>query len=337
VLLEGAERCRIEDNHFLNIGGNAVYLKGPSARNLIRRNEISRTGACGVSLAGKQARAQYPVFNEVVHNRIHHTGVLNTYSAGVFLGLSEGNVIGHNAIHDVPHHAVNLGNSGRSRNIIEYNEIRDTCLETSDTGAINCWMEETEKTAMRQGHIIRCNLVVDSRGHGIYVDNYTSNCLLYGNVIVRPASGYGILVNSGKNNVVENNVIVDAGTAIAIGSWNDSFDWLVPQMRGFQMGNRFCRNIVFGAKAKEPVVMAGPNWTPRSVAQVDYNLIFNAPNAESYLRDWRKSGLETHSLIADPLFVDPAHGNYRLKPESPAFQLGFQAIDFARIGPGSNQ
>jgi len=34
----------------------------------------------------------------------------------------------------------------------------------------------------------------------------------------------------------------------------------------------------------------------------------------------------------DPLFVDAAHGNYQLKPGSPAFALGFQRIPFEKIG-----
>ena len=34
----------------------------------------------------------------------------------------------------------------------------------------------------------------------------------------------------------------------------------------------------------------------------------------------------------DPLFVDAAEGNYRLKPESPAIALGFKEIPFEKIG-----
>jgi hypothetical protein len=41
---------------------------------------------------------------------------------------------------------------------------------------------------------------------------------------------------------------------------------------------------------------------------------------------------DTHSLTADPLLVDPAHGDYHLKPQSPAFELGFQPIPIERIG-----
>jgi len=42
--------------------------------------------------------------------------------------------------------------------------------------------------------------------------------------------------------------------------------------------------------------------------------------------------VEIHSLCADPMFVDIAKGDLRLKPESPAWKLGFQRIDASSIG-----
>jgi hypothetical protein len=36
--------------------------------------------------------------------------------------------------------------------------------------------------------------------------------------------------------------------------------------------------------------------------------------------------------VADPLFVDPEHRDYRLKPESPALALGFKPIDVNEAG-----
>ena len=75
-------------------------------------------------------------------------------------------MIGHNAIHNVSHHAINLGSSGQSRNIVEYNEIRRTCQRTADTGAINCWADAQPRDAARQGHIIRYNLIADPHGNG---------------------------------------------------------------------------------------------------------------------------------------------------------------------------
>ncbi|MCY2988731.1 MAG: right-handed parallel beta-helix repeat-containing protein [Planctomycetota bacterium] len=48
---------------------------------------------------------------------------------------------------------------------------------------------------------------------------------------------------------------------------------------------------------------------------------------------WQMAGADTHSVVADPLFVDPEHGDFTLQPESPALKLGFEPIPFGEIGP----
>jgi hypothetical protein len=48
--------------------------------------------------------------------------------------------------------------------------------------------------------------------------------------------------------------------------------------------------------------------------------------------EWQAKGMDRHGLVADPQFVDPAHGDFSLKPGSPALKLGFQPIDTSRIG-----
>ena len=230
VHLRKAEHCRIEDCHFNAVGGNGVYLESHNLRNVIAHNELSECGANGIVLAGD--RFHHPFGNRIEDNNIHDSGVFNKYTAGVFLGVSDGNLVRHNQIEHVPHHAINLSENPVGRNVLEYNRIRFADQEISDSGAINCWMEKPiDPDAQRCGHIIRYNLIADTLGcevsegkvgqigkhgapaTGIYLDNETSHCLVFGNVILR-AGNYGIVVHMGKNNLIENNIILDCPTSI---------------------------------------------------------------------------------------------------------------------------
>ena len=339
---------------FWAVGGNGIYLQGYNLRNVVRRNEIAHCGGNGIALGGswgrgdylkpdatlagpvrmslRDAHLQYPLFNRIVENHVHHTGELIYDAAGVFAALSEDNVIAHNAIHDTSHHGINLGGGGLNRNYVEFNDIRRTCQQTVDAGAINCWGMEGPtpayfqgRNAALQGHVIRWNFIADGRGEGIYLDSYASNCLVYGNVIVR-VSGKAIKVHGGKNNILENNLIVGADYAV---EFTNAVSDFIPEMAGFCRGNRFCRNIVADCRTR---VFVLDNWNDQMLERSDENLIFRSKHGPFYAAACRRLGFEADSIAADPLFVDPAHDDYRLKPGSPAFALGFQPIDISRIG-----
>jgi hypothetical protein len=48
---------------------------------------------------------------------------------------------------------------------------------------------------------------------------------------------------------------------------------------------------------------------------------------------WQSLGLDRHSVIADPRFVNQAQDDYRLRADSPAMALGFKPIPTDAIGP----
>ena len=363
--LTGADHCCIENNIFYAVGGNGLYLEGYNTRNLIRNNEISHAGACGVVLIGSKyfrPVQRHPTYNQIVDNHIHHCGFFDKYGAGVFLGLSDGNVVGHNLIEYLPHHAINLGGSGFGRNILEYNEIRHACLETFDNGAINSWMtdphEYTQRDTERSGHIIRYNRIADTRGcrideqgklapggnaNGIYMDDYTSNCFVYGNLIERSGGMGGVYINGGKNNIVENNIIVECRGQLSAGPcWG-----FAPQMGDFANGNVFCRNIVYRFRSGGQLYFLR-DWPEKVIGQADHNLFFTPtagdltitiePRDEAEGKttlsfgEWQNLGFDAHSVIKDPRFVDPEHHDYRLRSDSPALELGFVPIDVSKIG-----
>ncbi|MEX0669818.1 MAG: alpha/beta hydrolase-fold protein [Pirellulales bacterium] len=52
---------------------------------------------------------------------------------------------------------------------------------------------------------------------------------------------------------------------------------------------------------------------------------------------WQALGFDSRSVVADPLFVDRDHDDYRLRPGSPALKLGFALIPVEKIGPFADE
>ncbi|TWT52469.1 hypothetical protein Pla22_00930 [Rubripirellula amarantea] len=63
----------------------------------------------------------------------------------------------------------------------------------------------------------------------------------------------------------------------------------------------------------------------------DIELVEMEPMSE--WASWQSLGFDQNSIIADPKFADRTNDDYRLPSDSPAFQLGFQAIPVDEIGP----
>jgi hypothetical protein len=106
-------------------------------------------------------------------------------------------------------------------------------------------------------------------------------------------------------------------------------------------GNVFDRNIVYwtGEGAK---LFSGSK-VPLNHNTWDHNLYWHSglplrialggAQGELDWDGWRRTGQDQHSVVADPLFVEPRNDNYRLRPNSPAFRVGFQPIPVDSIGP----
>jgi hypothetical protein len=328
--LEDCQWCRVEGNRFDQVGGNAIYLFRASNRNTVQQNEIGYAGTNGICIDGMSKRQ--PLFNQVLDNHIHHTGVFNRYTAGVFLATSDGNLVAHNLIEEVPHHAINLAVNAEGRNVVEYNRIRHTCKVIRDTGAINSWMEIGPPEKQRCGHVIRHNFVSDTHhgSRGLYLDNFSSNCLVYGNIFAR-VEGCAVFVHGGKNNNIENNIVVDSGT-VSFGMGLKGWDyWDILRTSGFTRGNHVSRNVFFNT---DRWGLGISNLDDLAVGYSDHNVYFGGPEDQEQggWNEWRQKGFDPNSVAADPLFVDLSKDDYRLKPESPALELGFRPIEAARIG-----
>ncbi len=346
VWLWAAQHCRIARCTFRDVGGYGVMLRDASTHNEIVENEIVGAGQGGVYLNGfaekprkPAAGGHRPAHNLVAGNHVHHCGLFYVHVAGVYLACPDDNVVAHNYIHDTTRYAISMKQNCPG-SVIEYNEVRRTNLATRDTGSI-------EMAGNKAGTIVRYNHIVDSLGCGfdhragrcicpqdacaIYLDNMSSHVQVVGNLCVRGASG--VWLNWGSDNLIENNIVVDSrDRQMILNCWRDKKHWRTK-------GNRVVRNIFYSTRPDLPVYYLGGWRSSKAAVDCDRNLIYagggeprlSGRGALSWSR-WLQKGQDAHSLVAAPLFLAPEKDDYRLRPDSPAFKLGFKPIDVSKIG-----
>jgi len=381
VYLENALHCRVADNVFDEVGGDAIRLQNNNAHNEITGNEITGAGAQGVCFAGSGGgnthtwRRKIDVLREMARekavaegnvvsgNHIHHCGAIEKHAAGVFFFNINAvdNVIAHNLIHDMPRYGIAL-QIGLGGNVIEYNDIHHVSLETADTGGIetNRWFVLDEVEKFSRGNVFRYNRVRDIIGcgaydrprepmplssrraggriwapyysWGIYFDNSPMDVTVYGNIVMGNVLGGIMILGAGKKVVFENNILVDGSRGqLTYSSISTGGDY------GPGEGIRFVRNIVTYSDPEALLIRIRRAPNKAIIAESEYNVYFHTggqplvvdlPGAEAgeSFEKWRELGYDSHSVIADPLFVDPAGGDYRLRADSPALELGFKPI-----------
>jgi len=317
------------DCTFSNIGRHAVCVVDGGG-NIITGNDIFEGAQGGVMLL-RSAR------NVVSDNHIHHCGAIYKHNGGVVIEGkgSDDNIISHNDIHDMPRYGISIKNGGL-RNIVEYNRIRNTNLETFDTGGIEVTQHDRD---LRSGSIIRYNIVADTVGYssqwekavflswGIYLDSFAGGYDVNHNITYRNSHG-GIMLQGGKDNRVTNNIFVDG----AFGQGH------ISNFAQNSTGQLMERNIFVWSNPEAILFATG---TPtQEVIRVDNNLYWCGEGIEPRVgwggrlsfAEWQKLGFDTHSIIADPLFVDRKSDDYRLLPHSPVWKMGFEPIDPSAIG-----
>ncbi len=188
-----------------NVAGNALVMNG--SNNLAYNNEITHTGKGGIILDGGDTETLTAGNSKADNNYIHDwSEIYQTYQPAVTL-LGVGNVCSHNEMANSPHEAITYkGNN----HIIEYNNIHDVCLLSDDAGAIY-----SGRSWVWYGNVIRYNCIynIGSGEHkpdGIYLDDALSGQQIYGNLLINIPRN-SIHIGGGRDNVVENNIIVNSG------------------------------------------------------------------------------------------------------------------------------
>lgn len=308
-----------ENNYIHHIGvlnghGCGIYLSGVALR--VSHNLIHDITRCGIFGGGPDCIVEY--------NHIRHVNLETEDTGGYYVGGNwhiRGHIIRYNYIHDV----LGYGRSG-------------------DT-----W---------KSPHF----------AWGIYLDDDHSGAHVYGNIVARTTLG-GAHIHAGRDNLIENNIFIEGARQQMQYSGHDPKSEVVathleqfkkamakpayrakyPELAAadpstlWQMaGNVFRRNIVYYKNPAAKLFQYSRNDVPETNTSND-NLIWHdglpldvglpgVPREQQW-QEWQRRGFDARSVVADPLFVDAARDDYRLRPDSPAFKLGFEPIPVEKIGP----
>ena len=89
----------------------------------------------------------------------------------------------------------------------------------------------------------------------------------------------------------------------------------------------FDRGVLIDKVGWEKVIFFADNnlyWDTRTK-----DLLFG----EKTLKDWQEStGKDKHSILADPMFIDPSHYDFRFKNKSVISKIKFKPFDYTEAG-----
>jgi hypothetical protein len=346
VFMEGTEKCRVTNCFFNAVGGNAVYFSNYNRNDEVSGCIISFAGASAVSFVGDPDAVRSPSFeyNEFVHykqmdlipgpktnnfpsgclvynNLIHNIGYTEKQSAGIQISMSQEITISHNTIYDVPRAGINVSEGTWGGHMIEYNDVFNTVLETGDHGSFNSWgrdrywhpnrstmdslvaahpeliLLDAVKTTTIRNNRFRCD-----HGWDIDLDDGSSNYEIYNNLCLNG----GLKLREGFYRIVFNNIMI-----------NNSFH---PHVWFKDSKDVFMHNIVSSAYA------------PIRISSWGKFVNHNAFRDSASLKMSQRNKTDQNSVVGDPLFIDPANGNYQVEKGSHALLCGFINFDMDKFG-----
>ena len=353
IFFEGAADCGLRDCHLDQVGGNGIFVNHYNRRLAFRGCHIAKAGASGICFVGDPQAARNPLFNYSQVNRledldrtpgpkastypadclvedclIYLSGRVEKQTAGINIDLSRRITVRHCSIYDMPRAGINIGDGCWGGHIIEFCDVFDTVKETGDHGSFNSWgrdrywrpsiaevnewirkAPELPRLDAVEPVVLRNNRWRCDHGWDIDLDDGSSYYVIRNNLCLRG----GIKNREGYGRVVENNIMVSSG--------------LHPHVWYAAGGDVFRRNIVW--RDYQPALMHAPPWG----AELDHNLL-HVPGGPLRRADslQKQSGRDSHSVVGDALFVDPARGDYRVRKGSPALSLGFVNFSMDKFG-----
>lgn len=360
------QHIRIINNEISFMGGTGILLcgYGPGYQNVNKYNEVINNH---IHHCGLQYWMSTSIFiwqsgeNDITHNLIHDM----PYNGMVLSGIRPPFFLKNNSIRELSG-TVNRQTTSEAaakimtiagndilkipnykamdildefihtdNNLVENNEIHDVMQVMADGDAI--YMSATGRGNRIIGNYMHDIVSYGSLGHMIRNDGAQYWTEVRDNIILN--SSGGITLQDGVN--VANNYIINVVFP------QDAYPMPRREFCPFQLNSddtichyKISKNVVYFEKTPVQVLY---NWTLadegfvwKNFEMADSNIVWSASDSKTAVQKIQQSrerrGFDKHSLVADPGFKDPSHGDFTINKESPLYQLGIKPLNIRDAG-----
>ena len=319
ILIQGRSYVTIDGLTVCNTAyrGVDVELSTTPASNVVIKNcTVFNAGDVGINLQGADAAKVLSsctvTYDTVYQSRIH--GIILTYQVTK-------STISHNLVYNnswnlpLRYHGISSWAANNTAypdsNTFEYNTIYGTCsmLPASTLEGTGIQMDDYTHNS-----IVQYNTAYNNAGAGFVIYKSTNNTIRY-NVAYHNGKGFWSGDTNATGNVYNNTFFGNIGSGIDLQSTH---------------GVMNIKNNIIAQNGNPEIDIFTTGVTKKDTS--DYNLVYHSAGGNFIWwggfvpRTWAgylsASGLDAHSVNADPLFTDTAAHDFRLRSGSPAINAG---------------
>jgi len=328
ITLDFAQNITFQNCEIAHTGTYAFWFRRACSNCTVSHTYMHDLGAGGVKIGETIIRPEVDeITNNITvdNNIIRDAGHVFPCAVGIILFNASDCKLTHNEIANLRYSGISAGwvwgyaLSPSKRNTIEFNHIHHLGWgELCDMGGVYT-LGASEGTTV-SNNVVHHIYSFDYGGWGLYTDE-GSYGIVEENNLVYACKNSGFHQHYGKENIIRNNIF-------ALNIRGQLQATRVEEHRSIS----FTNNIIYFDKGNLHV----NNWAKFNLL-TDYNCYWDTRTKDIKFTDksfaeWQKAGKDIHSVIADPMFVNPAAFDFHFKDQKVARKIKFVPFDYSKAG-----